>query len=253
MILFKVLLQVYFEGKVIGDYTDFAETLVNSKKVIFGKLEEKQSADYLSENGTAKLISDIIESHLVIAESDYSTIKNEVINRLNLASVETKYTEYKIGFTFFNTPKTCRYNEGKLNFQNVSQIAKVASSMANIERKPETPGMIIIGVSDNESDYKDWNNCFNERAFKYNQHRVVGIDAESKVHYKLIDNLLNAYKAKVELEPISDELKEDLKNFEIITINKKTVVVITVTAAAGQLYDGKKYIRDGSQIKEIVI
>lgn len=253
MLLFKVLLQVYFEGKMIGDYTDFAETLVNSKKAILERLEEKQSMEYLSENSAVKLLSDIIESHLVVAESDYSTIRNEVINRLNLASVETKYTEYKIGFTFFNTSKKYKYNEGKINFKNVSQIAKVASSMTNIERKAETPGMIIIGVSDDEDTYSDWNNYFKERAFKYNQHRVVGIDAESKVHYKSIDNMLNAYKTKVDSEPISDELKEDLKNYEIITINKKTLIVITVTATAGQLYDGKKYIRDGSDVKEITM
>ena len=77
------------------------------------------------------------------AESD-STLVNEVVSRLNLASTETKYTEYKIGFTYFNTSSRYRYNEGKLNFSNVSQIAKVASAMTNIKRDSQNPGKSVV-------------------------------------------------------------------------------------------------------------
>lgn len=253
MIFFKVFLQIYFEGKAIGDYKDFAETLLNAKESILSKFSESNTVAYLPENNTIKLINDLIASHLVVAEPEYDSMTNEVINRLNMASIETKYTEYKIGLTFFNTPYKYRYNEGRLNYGNVSQIAKVASSMTNIPRRCSTPGMIIIGVSDNESDYEIWKNHFQSNAYKYKGHRVVGIGEEAKVHYNNIDNLLKAFNAKVDQEPISEELKEDLKNYDVLTIHGKTIIVITVTATSGQLYDGKKYTREGSELKEIIV
>lgn len=252
MLFFKVFLQIYFEGKAIGDYRDFAETLLNAKESILSKFSESNNKAYVAEKNVIKLINDLIASHLVVAEPEYNGMIKEVINRLNMASIETKYTEYKIGFTFFNTPDRYRHNEGKLNYSNVSQIAKVACSMTNIPRKSSIPGMIIIGVSDNESDYKEWKNHFKSNAYKYKGHRVVGIDEESKVHYRNIDNLLNAFEARVETEPISDEMKEDLKNYDVITIHGRTLIVITITASSGQLYNGKKYIREGSDIKEVI-
>ena len=141
--------------------------------------------------------------------------------------------------------------EGKVNFKNISQIAKVASAMTNTVRNPYNPGMIIIGVADNEKRYKQWEQHYGMSAYKYNSHRVVGIDAEANVHYKSMDNMLAAYRERIDQEPISVELKENLKDYEIITIQKRTVMVITITAESGQEYDGKKYIREGSDLKEI--
>ena len=193
--------------------------MVNSKQSILNKFEEKTSSDYTTENNTVKLISDIVASHLVATETE-SSLVHEVISRLNLASVETKYTEYKIGLTFFYSPHRYRHNEGKLNFNNVSQIAKVASAMTNIKRNPQNPGMIIIGVADNEESYEKWSNHFGISAYKYNTHRVVGIDAEAEVHYRSIDCMMNAFKDRVDGEPISKELKDDLKNYEMISTSK---------------------------------
>lgn len=252
MLFFKTMLQVHFKGKVIGDYKDFADTLNNSKRLFLNKFEEKASEDYLRENNTIKFIDDIVGSHLIDAESESSLVK-EVISRLNLASIETKYTEYKIGFTYFNCSSRYKHNEGKVNFRNVSQIAKVASAMTNIKRDINTPGMIIVGVADNENSYKEWSNFFGKNAYRYNSHRVVGIDEEAKIHYRSIDCMLNDFKVRIDREPISNELKDDLKNYEIISIQKRTLIVFTITAKSGQLYDGKKYIREGSDLKEIDI
>ena len=250
MLFFKTMLQVYFECKVIGDNKGFVAALVNSKKSILEKMEEKNTADYLIEKNTAKFIADIVGSYLVDVDSP-STLVNDVIARLNLASIETKYTEYKVGLTCFNCPAGFRHNEGKINFKNISKIAKVASAMTNVVRNPVNPGMIIIGIADNETHYKQWEQHFGMNAFKYNSHRVVGIDAEANIYYKSIDNMLVAYRDRIDKEPISMELKENLKDYEIITIQKRTVMVITITAESGQEYDGKKYIREGSELKEI--
>lgn len=251
MLFFKVMLQIYFEGKAIGEYEEFVKTLKNSKKSIFDKYNERTSLGYLHENNTVRLISDLIRSHLVEVDNSGNSLVKEVVARLNLASIETQYTEYKIGFTFFNTDERYKHNEGKLNFRNVSQIAKVASAMTNTERNPEKSGMIIVGVADNEKAYRVWAKHFGTRAYSYNTHRVVGVDAEAKVRYKTVDNLMRTFKERVDMEPISDELKENLKNYQIISIQKKTLIVFTITAESGQLYDGKKYIREGSDLKEI--
>ena len=252
MVFFETMLQVYFESKAIGDYNDFVDTVKNAKQSILSKLEEKNSVDYLAEKNTIRLFKDLIASHLVDTETE-SAMAREVISRLNLSSTETRYTEYKIGFTFFNTPSKYRHNEGKINYSNISQMAKVASAMANIRRDPDSPGMIIVGVADNEKDYSDWSGHYKRNAYKYNSHRVVGIDAEAEVHYKSVDCMMNAFKARVDMEPISNELKEDLKSYELVTIQKRILIVITITARSGQLYGGKKYIREGSDLKEIQI
>ena len=138
-----------------------------------------------------------------------------------------------------------------MNFKNISQIAKVASAMTNIKRDSKNLGMIIVGVADNESGYKQWSEHFGIRAYRYNTHRVVGVDAEAKVHYNSVDRMMNAFKDRIDMEPISRELKDDLKNYEIISIQKRTLIVFTITAESGQLYDDKKYIREGSDLKEI--
>lgn len=250
MLFFKTMLQVHFECKAIGNYQDFADTLKNSNGSILNKFEEKTASDYLAENNTVKLISDIIGSYLVETDSG-SPLVNKVVSRLNLASTETKYIEYKIGFTFFNTSNGNRYNEGKLNYGNVSQIAKVASAMTNIKRDSQNPGMIIVGVADGESSYKQWSAHFGVNAFRYNTHRVVGVDEEAKVHFKSVDNMMKAFKDRIDIEPISKDLKNNLKNYDIISIQKRTLIVFIITAESGQLYNGKKYIREGSDLKEI--
>lgn len=250
MLFFRVMLQTYFECKAIGNYEEFVSALVNSKKSILDKLEEKNTVDYVIEKNTLKFISDISSSYLVDTDST-SSLKNDVVARLNLASIETKYTEYKIGLTNFNCPDSIKHWEGKLNFKNISKIAKIASAMANLDRDPNNPEMIIIGVADNEESYKEWEQYFRKTAFKYNSHRVVGIDAEANIYYKSVENMLAAYRARIDGEPISTELKENLKDYEIITIQKRMVMVITITARAGQEYDGKKYIREDSFLKEI--
>lgn len=239
MMFFKVMLQMYFECKAIGNYREFANTLKNSKGAILNKFEEKTSTEYLAENNTVKMIIDLIGTHMVNTESNSELVK-KVISRLNLASTETKYTEYKIGFTFFNAPSNKPYYEGKLNYNNISKIAKVASSMTNIERNKDNIGMIIVGVADDEKTYKQWAAHFGKSAYRYNSHRVVGVDEEAKQHYKSIDNMMRAFNSRIDLEPISEELKENLKNYEILTIHNKTLVVFTITAETGQLYDGKK-------------
>ena len=91
--------------------------------------------------------------------------------------------------------------------------------------------------------------------FSYQSLNVVRFgnasDAEAKKHYKSIDNMLKVFKQRIDSEPISEELKSDLKNYELITIHNRTIIVITITARADQLYDGKKYIREGADLKEI--
>ena len=246
------MLQKYFESKAIGNYKEFVGALVNSKKSILEKLEEKNNIDYLVENTTVKFISDIIGSYLVDTDCP-SPLLNDVIARLNLASIETKHTEYKIGLTNFNCPVKFRHNEGKINYKNISQIAKVASAMANNDKNVYNPGMIIIGVADNEECYKQWEQHFGMSAFKYNSHRVVGIDTEANVHYKSVDNMLATYRDRIDKEPISIELKKNLKDYDIVTIQKRNLMVITVTADSGQEYDGKKYIREGSDLREICL
>lgn len=52
MIFFKVFLQIYFEGKAIGDYKDFAETLINAKESIWDKFLKTNSKAYSAENNT---------------------------------------------------------------------------------------------------------------------------------------------------------------------------------------------------------
>ncbi len=110
-VVFKVMLQEHFECKGNRGLSGLCRYLKNSKGSILNKFEEKTSSDYLTENNTVRLISDIIGSHLVEVES-YNPLVNEVVSRLNLASIETKYTEYKIGFTYFHSPSKYRYNEG---------------------------------------------------------------------------------------------------------------------------------------------
>ena len=249
-VFFMTMLQLFFEDKAIGDYYDFADTIKNIKEQLLLKLEQKTSADYITEKNTIKFLRDVMDSHLVSTESN-SPLINDIISRLNLSAAETRFTEYKIGFTFFNCPYQHKHNEGKLNYKNVSKIAKVAAAMANLERKENFPCMIIVGIADNEFDYRAWSSFFKTNAYKYNTHRVVGIDEEAKKYYKNIDNLMKAFIMKLDEEPISDELKTNLKNFDIITIQKRSLVVFTITAETGQLYNGKKYIREGSSLKAI--
>ncbi len=248
MIFFMYMLQNHFEFKAIGNYKDFVNAIRNIKKDISNKIEERNLADYISEKNTMKLIADVCSSYLVDTES-LSKLTNEVISRLNLAATETKYTEYKMGFTYFNCQLRYKHNEGKINFKNVSQIAKVASAMANSSRDIKNTSMIIVGIADNESDYKDWSEYYGLNAYKYNNHRVVGIDEEAKRHYKNIDNMMLKFINRLDGEPISDELKSDLKQFDIVTIQKRSLVVFSINASPGQLYGGKKYIREGNSLK----
>ena len=58
-------------------------------------------------------------------------------------------------------------------------------------------------------------------AYRYNTHRVVGVDAEVKSHYNSVDCMMNAFKDRIDMEPISKELKDDLKITKLYPYRKE--------------------------------
>lgn len=243
-IFFIVLYKLYCKGYYIQDYNIFA----NEIKLLANRtMTTMITVNFVTQeiwNTTYTTVYRFIEplTHKTI-EREISDEEKEIKKRLSKSSIESQMTEYKIGISDFDT--------GTVKDETIHRIAIALSAMANT--KSDEKGYVIIGIANNSTAGKKWQNSYGIKSLICNGHYVTGVNEEAARYFHDVDCYLNSIRKYLTAEPLDIELKEYiLSNFrEIDFDDKKLILIPSKNLDHVVKYNNIVYIREGnSSIKK---
>jgi Putative DNA-binding domain len=166
-------------------------------------------------------------------------------NILMQSSTEQALYDFKVGLYPLN------FDEGKLNKEAFSKIIKTLTAMANTF--PNSTGYCLLGVADNKSISERYKEIYGSNCVSYGTFFVTGINSEAKKYHGDIDKYFTRITQLVAQEPLSDRDKDNISR-NILTVNyfEKTVIIFKIESGNNpSIYNGKYYVRHGSNISEV--
>lgn len=243
-IFFIALYKLLCEGFVVEDYGKLAKSLKgfadsSMHAIIAGSYVGKEEWITISDS-VYGFLKQQLTRHVSHTATD---VEKEIKHRLMLSSVESAMTEFKAGISIFNT--------GTKDQMTISRIAKTLTAMANTESSEK--GLVIIGIANDRNAMNDWEKVYNQKALEYDNHYVLGVNAEASRYYHGVDNYLREVSRSLQKEPIDSELKEYiLQNISEVDFYDKSLVILRSKRLSHcAFYDDKLYIRHGSNTCEI--
>lgn len=239
-ILFLALYRLISEGYTITDYVAVAKAIKNADTT-FNEFTEAKKVDYARINKAVENLYMILKnsfSYEVVTKD--AEFQKEIDKRLSYSKIERQLTEFKVCISNFNSQS--------INMNTIKDISKALVGMSNISDANEE-GIVIVGIADSSSAYKEWYKIFKEQAVIINQHYVPGISSEAKKLCGNTDAYYRRLRKLIECEPISDKLKTYiLENFEPFDYHGVELMIFkSKNVGETSLYDKEKYIRNSNE------
>ena len=166
-------------------------------------------------------------------------------NILIQSSTEQVLYDFKVGLhPLVETGST-------LNQDTFSKIIKTLTAMANTF--PKSTGYCLLGVADNKKASEKHKEIYGLDCISYSNFFVTGINSEAKKYHGDIDKYFTKITQLVSQEPLSDRDKDNILR-NVLTVNyfDKTVIILKIESGnTPSVYDGKYYVRHGSNISEV--
>ncbi|CAK8710419.1 DUF262 domain-containing protein [Candidatus Electrothrix gigas] len=142
-------------------------------------------------------------------------------------------------------------NSKELNAKSFSKIIKTLTAMANTF--PESSGYCIIGVADNERTAKRFKELYKDDFITYSHFYITGVNSEANKFYGDVDKYFTRLTQLIKTEPISERDKDNIsRNISTINYFNKTLIILKIESdKIPSIYDGKYYVRHGSNINEV--
>ena len=171
-------------------------------------------------------------------------LNREFIRLLKQASTEKQMYEFKIGFHDLR--------DGAENESVISKCVKTLIAMANTN--PGKDGIIVIGISDKDSDAEDFRRLYNVMPLKYNEYYVPGVNQEAVKYYGSIQRYMEFIKNSIQKEKdkvASRVIHNILTTIDTLKYDEQTLVVLRLSTNVPLFYDKELYVRYGSSNKLI--
>lgn len=167
-------------------------------------------------------------------------------NILMQSSTEQTLYDFKVGL------HSLENSEQAKNIDSFSKIVKTLTAMANT--LPKSTGYCILGVADNKHAADRHNELFESNHIKYSNFYITGIDSEAEKFHGNIDKYFTKIAQLVKNEPISDRDKDNIsRNLSIVKYFNKSIVIFKIESGnIPSIYDGKYFVRHGSNIQEVI-
>lgn len=184
-----------------------------------------------------------------IASNQNDPARNQWITRfeniLMQSSTEQTLYDFKVGF--HNLEKEAEFG-GKL----FSKVIRTLTAMANT--LPNATGYCIIGVSDTRISANKHKEIYGVEYISYSNFFVNGVDKEAEIYHQDIDKYFTKLSQRIKMEPISDRDKDNIsRNISVVKYYDKTVIIFKIeTGDKPSIYDGKYFVRNGSNNEEIL-
>lgn len=189
----------------------------------------------------------VIRKHFIKSEEN-DPAKNQWItkfeNILMQSSTEQTLYDFKVGFHNLDAKK-------EFNQESFSKVIKTLTAMANTHKKAS--GYCIIGVSDKASTTTQYKEIYGLDAIKYSNFEITGINGDSTNYRKGTDEYFTKLHQLVKNQPISETDKDNiLRNILLIKYYDKEIIIFKIESGSiPSIYDGKYYVRHGSNIEEV--
>lgn len=167
-------------------------------------------------------------------------------NILMQSSAEQTLYDFKIGLYALNE------NSGnELNIDTFSKIIKTMMAMANTFSGAN--GYCILGVADNLQSAKKHNQIYNDGQITYSNFHITGINGEAVKFHGSVDKYFTKIIQLIKTQPISERNKDNLcRNINAIRYFEKDIIILKIESdSIPSIYDGKYYVRHGSNISEV--
>lgn len=166
-------------------------------------------------------------------------------NILMQSSTEQALYDFKVGLHPLVT------GENAFNKDVLSKIIKTLTAMANTF--PKSTGYCLLGVADNRAAAEKNKEIYGLGYVSYANFFVTGVNAEAKKYHGDIDKYFTKITQLVTQEPLSDRDKDNIsRNILTVSYFDKTVIILRIESGnTPSVYDGKYYVRHGSNISEV--
>ncbi len=166
-------------------------------------------------------------------------------NILMQSSTEQSLYDFKVGLHDLS--------DGGSDFdkKTFSKIVKTLTSMANTF--PSSVGYCLIGVADNRSTAERYKTIYGKDYISYSSFHITGIESEADKFHGDIDKYFTKMVQLIKNEPISGRDKDNIsRNITTIKYFDKNVVIMKIESdSKPSVYDGKYFVRHGSNVDEV--
>lgn len=175
--------------------------------------------------------------------------KNQWVTRfeniLMQSSTEQTLYDFKVGLHSLGD------NGRKLNEETFSKVIKTLTSMANTF--PESIGYCLLGVADNKETADRYKDLYASDFISYSSFYITGVESEANKYHEGIDKYFTKIVQLIKSQPISDRDKDYIsRNISTVKYFEKDVIVLKVESDdKPSVYDGKYFVRHGSNVSEI--
>ena len=166
-------------------------------------------------------------------------------NILMQSSTEQTLYDFKVGLHPLND------NGSSLDKDTLDKIIKTLTAMANT--LPRSTGYCLIGVADNKQTADRHKLIFGQRYISYSSFNITGINDEATKYHGDIDKYFTKITQHIKSQPISERDKDYiLRNIFTVRYYDKDVIILKIESdSRPSFYDGKYYVRHGSNIEEV--
>lgn len=166
-------------------------------------------------------------------------------NILMQSSTEQTLYDFKVGLHPL-------IDEGDtLNISTFSKVIKTLTAMANTFSN--ATGYCLLGVADSKETADKHQGIYNTDFISYSAFYVTGIDSEAEKYHGDTDKYFTKLVQLISNEPLSDRDKDNIsRNITTIKYFDKSIVILKIESDnKPSIYDGKYYVRHGSNINEV--
>lgn len=140
---------------------------------------------------------------------------------------------------------------GELDLETFSKIVKTLTSMAN--SLPGAVGYCVLGVADNKAAAERHEEIYGARWIEYSSFNITGVNGEAEKYHGGLDKYFTKVVQLVKRQPISERDKDNIsRNIATIRYFDKELVLLKIESGeTPSIYEGKYYVRHGSNVSEV--
>ena len=244
IIIVLSIIQLKAEYYIIEDHIQFSNVLNNIADKDLSEIIKESNCIWNREvrNDLIDRVKNRLKKYMVYKKTD-TEFDRELIDLLLKAKAEKQMYDFKIGMTDLRT--------GDFNKGVIEKCIKTLTAMANT--RPNEEGVIILGVSDKETDAKYFDKFYNTKIPKYNDYYIAGIENEASKIYGGIPNYIEAIKnlIKNSTNISKDVIFKILTTVDHLQYNDKTLFVMKLKTDKPLFYNKELYVRYQSEDKLI--
>lgn len=118
---------------------------------------------------------------------------------------------------------------------------------------PGAVGYCVLGVADNKAAAERHEEIYGARWIEYSSFNITGVNGEAEKYHGGLDKYFTKVVQLVKRQPISERDKDNIsRNIATIRYFDKELVLLKIESGeTPSIYEGKYYVRHGSNVSEV--